>query len=989
MQHALVRTILRWGGLVAGCGLAVWAVGTLQWQGDVLSLFPANWPEIQDLREMQLQGNEQFSLLAIVPRTPNDDPAQVATRLERVAKALANSPQVARAEVLTDPSQLAPQAWAAVFISLPPEKFAEFTRASEEKGVRERLEAAKTALSGWPDPAQWAKVHYDPLGFAEWVVKPAAEGGSASPSMPNALLRVVPKTRANTLRLAAPLVEEVRDELATNGFGPKDVLLTGEAAYVAEIGGQMQREMIGMAATAAGLICILFLIVYRSWFPLLALLILMGAGLLAGLVAARLAWGSVNLLCVAFASVAVGLCADYTVVVYHYFSRGGPREGSSWRSLRGSLLFCAGTVAAGLATFVASVLPGLQEFGVLLGVTLIVVVMLALGPWAQWVGRHTRIKKEASLTDEPEAAPPGWLAKTGWVVLVGGWMLLAWAATHSAEVLDLSWARLSDPKLEAQRGQDVLEAFMPQDIGPDSESRWAENRKIWETRQPADIERVFQAEGFDPHLSGAYEGLFASLDAWNRGDKALESWHRGATAFPRLQAHLPVAVGGNTAAIAIPAVVIILGLMGWALRSANYVGRVLLINVAGSGWWLAGLAVWHQPISLAGLASLPLILGLSVDYSILGVRFLEHNGRRWRTVARELGRPLALCATVSVIGFGVTGFSTQPVLRNFGVATGWGVFCAFLAAAVGLPVFFGRMKKTRGHESGLYSAFWFSVAAALARVTPRGLAQSMADAAGRIYAFTHPQKSAVIRDNLKLLTGKTAARNAEQSVCAHFARNLADYFYLGTHSAAAGAALFVERHGYEHLKAAHDAGRGALLLTCHYGFFEGGGALMQEFGFPTVSLTAPEPSESLTRWRAGFRKRWGLSTLEVTEDPFFLLSIMQELRENRFLVALIDRPRGGSPIGVSVPGGTLKTAGHIVLAAQAARAPVIPVLINRRADGFYRVWAGEPLWIEGQASPDATAGYYAQRVMNCLLERIGQDTEQWVQFVSLSSSRQE
>jgi KDO2-lipid IV(A) lauroyltransferase len=967
-------------------GLAIWSVGTLQWQGDVLSLFPASWPEIQDLREMQLRGNEQFSLLAIVPRTAHDDPAQVAARLEHVAQALANSPQIARAEVLTDLAKLAPQAWAAVFISLPPEKFTEFTRASEERGIRDRLAAAKTALGGWPDPAQWAKVHYDPLGFAEWVVKPAAAKDSAvSPSMPNAILRVVPKTRANTLRLAAPPVQEVRDELARNGFGRDDVLLTGEAAYVAEIGGQMQREMIGMAAAAVVLISILFLIVYRSWFPLLALLILMGAGLLAGLVAARLAWGSVNLLCVAFASVAVGLCADYTVVVYHYFSRGGSSEGASWRSLRGSLLFCAGTVAAGLTTFVASVLPGLQEFGVLLGVTLIVVVLLALGPWAQWVARHTRATNKTSALDELETSPPGWLVKAGWAVLIGGWLLSAWAVAHPAQVLDLSWARLSDPGLEAQRGQDVLEAYLPRDIGPDSESRWAANRKTWQTRQPVEIERIFQEEGFAPPLSTAYQGLFSSLAAWSKGDETLESWHRGATAFPRLQAHLPSAVGENTAAIAVPAVLLILGLMAWALRSAGSVGRVLLINLAGSGWWLAGLALWHQPISLAGLASLPLILGLSVDYSILGVRFLKQHGKRWPLAARELGRPLALCATVSVIGFGVTGFSTQPVLRNFGVVTGWGVFCAFLAAAVGLPALFGRIKKPGGHASGLYSAFWFSVAARLARVTPRRLAQSMAGTAGRIYALTHPQKSAVIRANQQLLTGKVAAPEVAQTVCAHFARNLADYFYLGTH-AAAGTSLFVERLGYEHLKAAHDAGRGALLLTCHYGFFEGGGALMQEFGFPTVSLTAPEPSESLTRWRAAFRKRWGLGTLEVTEDPFFLLSILQELRENRFLVALIDRPRGGSSVRVSVPGGNLKVAAHIVLAAQAAQAPVIPVLINRRADGFYRVWAAEPVWIEGKGSPDATAEFYAQKVMHCLLERIGQDDDQWVQFVSLSSS---
>jgi lauroyl/myristoyl acyltransferase len=128
-----------------------------------------------------------------------------------------------------------------------------------------------------------------------------------------------------------------------------------------------------------------------------------------------------------------------------------------------------------------------------------------------------------------------------------------------------------------------------------------------------------------------------------------------------------------------------------------------------------------------------------------------------------------------------------------------------------------------------------------------------------------------------------------------------------------------------------------------------------------------------------------LDTLEIEPDPFFVLRLVEHLRENRFVAALIDRPFGPGFVEVQMPGGKLRVAGHIVLAAQAVRAPVLPMLIARRPDNLYRVWAGEPMEIEDQGGREATARYYAQRIMDCLQPELAQDAAQWTQFVSLSS----
>ena len=695
MRSRTAHFALRGAVLAAGIGLAAWALLTLKWQGDLVDLFPADLPAVRDLRALQARGSEDFSLLGVVVETDGQDSTQLAARLGEVADALAASPLVAKAEVLTDPARLAPEGWASVFIGLPPEKFAQFAQATSAAEVHAHLQAARAALSGWPDPAVWGRIHYDPLGLADWVVTTPVAGTTSVPSAPpNPILRVAPKIRANTLATAGPLVDLVHATLAAHGFSRRNVALTGEAAYVAEIAGQMRREMIGMTISSGVLIALVFLAAYRSWFPLMALLVLQAAGLLAGLLAARLIWGSINLLCVAFASIALGLCSDYGAVVYHYFATGGRKEGEGWRTLRRSLLLCVLTTAVGLGGLAASALPGLRQFAELINVCLLVVAALAIGPWASWVENHlgARAASPAMVQAEPEQPAPTWLRRSGWAFLIGGWLLLGWAGLHLESFYDFSWSRMSPPGLEAQHGQDVLAAYLPAKFISGDETAWAANRQIWAARTTFDLGTVFTAEGFQPNLAEPYQGLFHSLDNWSRGDPALEIWARGSTAFARLQATLPALIKSNILTTSAWSMVIILALLAWGLGSIAHLLRTLLAMAAGVGWWLAGLAVVHEPLSLAAFASLPILFGLGEDFCIFIMLFIRQEGQRWGTARLRLGRPLALVAIITIIGFGTSGFSAQPALRNFGVVLALGILSSFLAAALGLPALLANLK---------------------------------------------------------------------------------------------------------------------------------------------------------------------------------------------------------------------------------------------------------------------------------------------------------
>ena len=289
------------------------------------------------------------------------------------------------------------------------------------------------------------------------------------------------------------------------------------------------------------------------------------------------------------------------------------------------------------------------------------------------------------------------------------------------------------------------------------------------------------------------------------------------------------------------------------------------------------------------------------------------------------------------------------------------------------------------HYASFYSAPAFAAATFLARVFPLRVTRALAVAAGHVYARTHPARVRVVRRNLQLLDVSTPAEKARQ-VYAEFGRTLADYFYIGTRPRSEAVKIISRITGDEHLQAAHRAGQGALIVTAHLGLFELGGLLMAESGFPSAALTFPEPSRALTDWRAAFRRRWQVETIEIGADSFAFLQIARRLREGCFVATLIDRPHPKESVPVRLPHGVAHFSTAILLLAAHCGAPVIPATMVRQEDGFYHAQVFAPLFIQEQASRTETLELYSQRIADILLPVLCAHPEQWYQFVPLSPS---
>ena len=277
----------------------------------------------------------------------------------------------------------------------------------------------------------------------------------------------------------------------------------------------------------------------------------------------------------------------------------------------------------------------------------------------------------------------------------------------------------------------------------------------------------------------------------------------------------------------------------------------------------------------------------------------------------------------------------------------------------------------------------FDAGAWLARTFPLGILRAWAGAVGWFYALTHPRRVAVVRRNLQLLDGSLGKEEARR-VYREFGKTLADYFYIGTRSVDDARRIVTKMEGHEFLREIHAEGKGALVVTAHFGLFELGALMMAQEGIPAAVITYPEPSRDLTEWRAAFRWRWKAETIEVGVDSFAFLEIAEHLRRGKFVATLIDRPHPTDNTAVSLPNGTAHFSAGILLLAAHVGVPVVPALMAREADGNYHSRVFAPITIEQRESRAETLRFYSQQIADTFAPILCAHPEQWYQFVPLS-----
>jgi lauroyl/myristoyl acyltransferase len=285
----------------------------------------------------------------------------------------------------------------------------------------------------------------------------------------------------------------------------------------------------------------------------------------------------------------------------------------------------------------------------------------------------------------------------------------------------------------------------------------------------------------------------------------------------------------------------------------------------------------------------------------------------------------------------------------------------------------------------LYTDKIFALTSALYPMVGRRLAAAICRGVAAIYSATQPGVRMTVQENLRLLGGGSPTDAGR--VFQNFATVISDYVGVGVMDKGDVLGLCGEFSGREFLKSGE--GRGVILATAHYGFFEFGCPVLADLGMPLTIGTLPEPTSALTEWRAGWRRRWGVETVEVGADPFSSLALQGALGARRSVAVLVDRPQDGQSVPVDGPGGSIPFSISAAVLSYLSGAPVVPVLVSLRPDGLHQVEAFPPSLANRVPHDERRQEIErcTREVADRLVSRMANDPTQWFQFVPCQKSR--
>lgn len=249
---------------------------------------------------------------------------------------------------------------------------------------------------------------------------------------------------------------------------------------------------------------------------------------------------------------------------------------------------------------------------------------------------------------------------------------------------------------------------------------------------------------------------------------------------------------------------------------------------------------------------------------------------------------------------------------------------------------------------------------------------------GDLGYWVFPQRRAVARQNLALAFGRDRTAEELDRLCRR------SFQHLGMMLVEACTFLFAPRaffrsqvrvEGFEHLKSAMAQGRGALLLTAHFGNWELLAVAHWLSGYPLSVVVRPLDSPFLDRLAARFRERSGA---ELIPKWRALPAVLDALRRQRMVAFLLDQNalrREG--VFVQFFGRPASTSKSLALLALRTGAPVVPIFIHREPDGGHRAVIEPEIPPPRTGDRDKDIAAYTAAFTRCVEDTIRRRPEQW------------
>lgn len=177
------------------------------------------------------------------------------------------------------------------------------------------------------------------------------------------------------------------------------------------------------------------------------------------------------------------------------------------------------------------------------------------------------------------------------------------------------------------------------------------------------------------------------------------------------------------------------------------------------------------------------------------------------------------------------------------------------------------------------------------------------------------------------------------------------------------------------------AGRGAIIVTGHFGNWESGAILMRRvLDLPLTVVAMKEASDEVNELRRQIRLRLGVPTLEVRQSLDTALHIRRLLSANRMVALLMDRHLGRDRVPVTLFGRRAWFLRTPALLAYLTGAPLVPCFIERSGPGRFKAVLGEVVELSPTEPRDVALGRAVQSVADALEARVRERPESWYHF---------
>jgi len=306
-----------------------------------------------------------------------------------------------------------------------------------------------------------------------------------------------------------------------------------------------------------------------------------------------------------------------------------------------------------------------------------------------------------------------------------------------------------------------------------------------------------------------------------------------------------------------------------------------------------------------------------------------------------------------------------------------------------------KLEPRRWTLHGLNNGAIFRATCAGVRWLPKTASYAIGDGGTWLAARLMPATCAAIGDNLRAVFPQdppgALERRARRTLQA-YARDTIDFVRALSLDEQRATALFDPPPEYlPRINQVLAQGRGAILVTGHYGNWEIGSVLMSRvLHLPLTIVAMAEASAEVNRVRREIRDRLGVDTIEVRQSLHTALQIRRRLSDNSIVAMLMDRHLGRDRVEVTLLGRPAWFLRTPALMGYLSGAPLMPCFIHRtESHPAFSVFLGDPIAVAADRPRDEAIQQATQRFADQLSARIRRHPEYWYQFYRYWDAQQD